>query len=128
MRLCPICVTAGLRARLFLFLEHTAAGWRAGQPQCFDICQNRSKGCALRLPMARYFYLSLNQAGDVRGSEVMEMDTDQDAIKWAHRMCDNGIGKGFEVWRNGHRIHTFPGSDSAQQGWILESPSRTNRG
>ncbi|HXJ01101.1 MAG TPA: hypothetical protein VNH44_07750 [Micropepsaceae bacterium] len=59
--------------------------------------------------MAQYFYLSLNQTGDVCGSEVMEVENDQDAINWAHRICNHGIGKGFEVWRNGQLIHAFPG-------------------
>jgi hypothetical protein len=65
--------------------------------------------------MVRYFYLSLNQSGDVSGSEVMEIENDQDAIKWAHRIYDNGIGKGFEIWRNGQRIYAFSGSASTAQ-------------
>jgi hypothetical protein len=55
--------------------------------------------------MVQYVSLFLNHAGDVFGRDWLEAETDSVAVARALTIYRNGVGKGFELWRDGRLIH-----------------------
>jgi len=60
--------------------------------------------------MARYLCFFLNHADDVFGSEFMDAETDDAAVARALTIYRNGIGKGFELWRDSELVYASSGS------------------
>jgi hypothetical protein len=59
--------------------------------------------------MARYLCLFVTHADDVFGSEFMDAETDQAAVARALTIHRNGIGKGFELWRDDQLVYASNG-------------------
>jgi len=58
--------------------------------------------------METYEAKFLNHAGAVFGREEFEAESDDLAIEFAKRRFLNGIGRGFEIWREGKRLYHWP--------------------
>jgi hypothetical protein len=56
--------------------------------------------------MPQYLCLFLNHADEVFGSDVFGAGSDDEAISLARTIYNNGIGKGYELWRDESLIDT----------------------
>jgi hypothetical protein len=52
-----------------------------------------------------YACMFINHADQVFGSDLLNAETDEEAVCRARTIYRNGIGKGFEIWRGDALIH-----------------------
>jgi hypothetical protein len=79
-----------------------------------DFHQSDERASCYSIFMARYRCLFVNHADKVFGNDVFDADTDDEAIKRAMIIYRNGIGKGFELWREDSLVYAYAHDQNAK--------------